>query len=54
MENNTGGGEGRITTTKYIFVLEENFNFWEKLKSQPQTSWLHCENAFLIVISFNK
>ena len=54
MENNTGEGEGCITTTKCIFVLEENFTILGKLKSQPQTSQLHCEKAFLTFISFNK
>ena len=32
MENNTGGGEGRITTTKCVFVLEKNFAILGEIK----------------------
>lgn len=32
MENNTGGGEGHITTTKCVFVLEENFTILGEFK----------------------
>lgn len=32
MENNTGEGEGRISTTKCIFVLEENFTILGEIK----------------------